>query len=303
MEPHYNTGEQEMKELNLKYEPWSFSTTCRDVQAQKLAHIVFFQGNGVMGSRAVMFPDTFEKGNHGLFLNGGFDWISNDMTNLVNFPDPFGLDVLVDGFPISRSASTDFEQIMNIRNGEVHRSFRVDSLEFDLRRFFSHHDCEECFFKITVKNHGSKERHVSIGFFIDTDVSSESIDDDQTVTERKTQDLFHWSGEIDSKVFVSSLSGRIKLYYQIHSKGSQVAVLKPGEEVTAEEKIVISKNGFDGSEWEGYDEALKKSTRFWDGLWESCDVGTGLGVRLQCAIRYNILQLLQIGRASCRERV
>ncbi|MDD2232398.1 MAG: hypothetical protein PHO44_07270 [Sphaerochaetaceae bacterium] len=282
-----------MKELNLEYKPWSFSTTSRDLQAQKLSQIVFFQGNGVMGSRAVMFPDILENGNHGLFLNGGFDWISHDMTNLVNFPDPFGLGVLVDGTPVVCSEMSDFKQEMNLRNGEIHRTFCVDSLQFDMRRFFSHSDCEECYFKISVKNIGKTESNVALRFFIDTNVRSESIDDDQTVTEREIQNLFSWSGETDSRVSVSSVSGRIKLFYQIQSDGKKQAVLKPCETMAAQEKIIISSKGFREPGRFDYEKALACSSSIWDDLWKACDVETDLGTRLQCAARYNILQLIQ----------
>lgn len=115
-------------------------------------------GNGYLGLRSVHEEDYFQQ-TRNLFVSGTFNKASiEEVSELPNLPDLTNMNFWIDGkrFTLETGTITDYSKTLNMKTGELRRSFtwvnpEGKSLDFSFQRFVSANDLHVMGMKITIK--------------------------------------------------------------------------------------------------------------------------------------------------------
>lgn len=104
--------------------PWSLRAEgfCKEQQGQLEA--LFSQGNGTLGMRYASEIPCHGR-QRDCFVAGVYDAAPGEVGELVNFPDPLGLRVFLDGEELTMEACGVYEAELNLRYGRARRSYRL----------------------------------------------------------------------------------------------------------------------------------------------------------------------------------
>ena len=133
----YNTGTGDL--TNWIVEEATFKS-----RLQGKCEAIFCQGNGYMGIRCAT-EESYTGQVRNTFVAGTFNRFDQyDVTELPNTADCTALDIWVDGelFSLDKGTFTNYSRTLNLKNGEVSRSFEWTNAEgktlaFAFRRFVS----------------------------------------------------------------------------------------------------------------------------------------------------------------------
>ena len=120
----YNTGTGDL--TNWIVEEATFKS-----RLQGKCEAIFCQGNGYMGIRCAT-EESYTGQVRNTFVAGTFNRFDQyDVTELPNTADCTALDIWVDGelFSLDKGTFTNYSRTLNLKNGEVSRSFEWTNAE------------------------------------------------------------------------------------------------------------------------------------------------------------------------------
>ncbi|SHO43399.1 glycoside hydrolase family 65 protein [Anaerocolumna xylanovorans] len=123
---------------------WVVTESAFDSRYLGKCESIFCQGNGYMGLRAAL-EEQYVGETRGMFVTGTFNKFDDgEVSELPNFPDITKLMISIGGHPFGMDRGTikNYERTLNLKNGEVTRSFhwtcdKGDEFEFRFRRMVS----------------------------------------------------------------------------------------------------------------------------------------------------------------------
>ena len=135
----YDQGEGELKN-------WIVAETDFKTNVQGKAEVVMSLGNGYLGTRSCT-EESYLGQVRNTFVSGTFNKPGkNDVTELPNAADMLGMDIFIDGelFSLEKGSFTNYNRHLNLKTGELKRSFRWSfrerTYDFEFRRFVSFQD-------------------------------------------------------------------------------------------------------------------------------------------------------------------
>ncbi|UOY05928.1 hypothetical protein L0P88_18550 [Muricauda sp. SCSIO 64092] len=135
----YNQGEGELKN-------WIVTETDFKTKVQGKAEVIMSLGNGYLGTRSCT-EESYLGQVRNTFVSGTFNKPGkNDVTELPNAADMLGMDIFVNGelFSLEKGSFTNYNRHLNLKTGELKRSFRWSfkerTYDFEFRRFVSFQD-------------------------------------------------------------------------------------------------------------------------------------------------------------------
>lgn len=124
-----NQNERSENVFHIIIKPWSIATEDDDSVNQDFYESIFSQGNGYMGVRGFL-PDSLKKNQYDrcTFLAGFFEYIKPGITDMVNTPDFFSTNIILNGINSNllsvRAGSV--RQELNMQNGLLTRSAELE---------------------------------------------------------------------------------------------------------------------------------------------------------------------------------
>jgi hypothetical glycosyl hydrolase len=123
---------------------WLVTETDFDTRFQGKCETIFCQGNGYMGMRTAT-EERYINQVRDTFVAGTFNkFDDNDVTELPNAADVSNIDIRIDGklFGLDKGSFTNYSRILNLKTGEVTRTFiwkneEGKSFQFLFKRFIS----------------------------------------------------------------------------------------------------------------------------------------------------------------------
>jgi len=118
---------------------WIGSNTPNTNNLSKFESLLF-QGNGYLGIRGT-FEEHYLNEKRDMFILGTFDKFQDEPTELPNLPDIVNLEIKINGkiFNLDQGEVTNYQRGLNLKNGEVTRSFDwkfdKEQFKFEFRRF------------------------------------------------------------------------------------------------------------------------------------------------------------------------
>lgn len=129
-----------------KDDDWWIGVTALDTPHLSKYESLMFQGNGYLGIRGSL-EEPYLNEKRDMFVLGTFDKFENEATELPNLPDIVNMEIQVNGklLSLNHGETTDYQRGLNLRNGEIVRTFNwqsgKDKLHFEFRRFVSMANC------------------------------------------------------------------------------------------------------------------------------------------------------------------
>lgn len=129
-----------------KDDDWWIGITNPDTPHLSKYESLMFQGNGYLGIRGSL-EEHYLNEKRDMFVLGTFDKFRNEATELPNLPDIVNIEITVNGklLSLNHGETTNYQRGLNLRNGEIVRSFDwkkgPDKLHFEFRRFVSMENC------------------------------------------------------------------------------------------------------------------------------------------------------------------
>jgi len=133
---------------------WIGSNTPNTNNLSKFESLLF-QGNGYLGIRGT-FEEHYLNEKRDMFILGTFDKFQDEPTELPNLPDIVNLEIKINGkiFNLDQGEVTNYQRGLNLKNGEVTRSFDwkfgKEQFKFEFRRFVSMANLHLFVSKVTV---------------------------------------------------------------------------------------------------------------------------------------------------------
>lgn len=325
----------------LELDPWNIIEKGFDVENHMLSESIFSLGNGYMGQRA-----NFEERYSGDTLQGNYlagvyypdktvvGWWKNGYPDyyakVLNSTNWIGVDIKVDGkeLDLAKCSVSNFERILNMKEGRLDRSFTVefdngDKLEANVTRFISMARSEVGAIKYTVKPLNF-DGQLEITPYLDGDIINQDanygekfwdqvdigVDDNQGFVMLKTKKLdFHICTYMQSLL---SINGKMyknneKIKEDKYIANSYSVGVKQGNEVTlykyvantssryyeVDELINITRQISSEALETGFEELLREQAEAWTKKWKESDIKIEGDIAAQQAIRFNIYQLNQ----------
>jgi len=283
----------------IKYSPWELEsaiTSSNEVFCQS----IFFQGNGRFGLRAVLPGDTYTRTNHGVYKAGCFEYIKTGITDMVNLPDPFKMDIIIGGQPLSHAACL---QTLDMKKGVLRREWTIKGVNCIYERVILFSRPDLVAHRLEV--HAKEPQSLLVFDYIDGDVENLPINDDQTVDNDESIKLL--------KDYQSSFAKGVQQvkFQTLHSTcslkycktfASSGEGRQTGSGMRYEERLDTGSVFFceavaslDGMDVTGYDfstvasQAASDLSQFWDHQ----DIRLEGPVEDQCAIRYALFMMKQ----------
>lgn len=305
---------------------WHIKEETFDPEIQNIRETQFSLGNGYIGSRGIL--EEIPKGAWaGTYIAGIYDRFTSQVSEMVNFPNPFFFKFTVKGEKVGAVAMDvlDHQRVLNMRDGLlIRRTIYSDSkkrrYDYQSMRFVSMHDKNITAMQIiltpldddaeielqggldvTVHNKGSvtegNKRH-----FQATELAREDHSDYRVVeTLERHQQVIYRCGFYYSigrkKTYVSGNVLKLKLKKKQTVVFTKIAYIKACGE--GEEQLKkfqkSSKTKFNKAFHGRFETLLKKHIEQWRKLWDVADVIIEGTADIQKNLRFNIFHMLICG--------
>lgn len=134
---NYKKGSKELRN-------WLISESAFDARYLGKCESIFCQGNGYMGLRAAL-EEQYVGETRGMFITGTFNkFDASEVSELPNFPDVTKVIINLDGnpFDLNKGIVRNYERTLNLKNGELTRSFswtsdKKEEFRFSFKRMVS----------------------------------------------------------------------------------------------------------------------------------------------------------------------
>ena len=312
----------------LHYHQWSVETESWSLENKAFFESIFFQGNGIMGRRALFPADSYAPATHGLFKAGIFDYVKPGITDMVNLPDPLLVAIEIDGqVCTSEVALRDFKQTLDLKTGLVTRFWQEQGVRISVERFFSFDDTSICAERVVLE---ALEKPVSlcVSHSLDGTVANLPIHDDQTI---KNEQILYLLKNLEVHALQScrtlEATTNTGLFHCLYCtvdhcsvpstkseslQGGKATVthslsLEKGQSVSFEFIVSVATQSlafplqekdekiraFTQKAAQGFSVLFARSREFLLHLWDDCDICLEGPEADQCAIRFSIFELLQ----------
>lgn len=169
---------------------WIIRQTKFDESEADYSDSIFFQGNGYVGARG--FQDeciTCEDYKRTTFINGVFEYIKTNITDMVNTPNFFSMEIHAadqegEIRPVTPAAAIDgtYSRTLDLRTGVVSKTYRTmtagGTLEVNIDRFLSLQDVHLALQRLNLVS-VDFEGDLEVILSIDGDVRNNTIHDEQ----------------------------------------------------------------------------------------------------------------------------
>ena len=304
-----------MNKLNLDgYTISSINSSMID----KFDESIFFIGNGRIGSRGHLpFENEMRKIDCGLFMQGMFAEIKNGITDIVNLPTPIYQQVFIDG--IKAILSSNIKKTLSMDRGLLSYEFSMTAnnktIDIKYERFFSHINTALILQRTEISCKEKAEITVEAGIF--TGSVNCPVPDDQVKENLETIKLadFISNEKVDNgfkcsfKLLGSNLTMTQKMLFN-HNTFAFESYDVEDEYVVNKYKTTLNNSSttldscdviltsrdvdnriIDIDEF-NYDTLKKQEKEFWKEKWNICDIKYFNDNEKQCALRFNIFQLI-----------
>ena len=302
----------------IEYGDWSISAQGYCEHAPQYLESIFSQSNGYIGARAAFFQDGAKPYERCTFMAGGFDYIGQEITDMINLPDIFHFRIILPGSePGSEDGCyTKFIQSLNLKCGlytreSVWKDKHGRETEIRISRFISmaNKHSSALLIELTALNF---DGNAEILTGLDSEVLNLPIYDDQMLINKDAVKMIKILSEasLDGQCILSaeSRTGLLKLDMRCritHSEGGQTDGSSPGcpsrklevhlrKNHTVRIEKIVSVNDPDGVSPEAFEALLERSKDAWEQRWKDADIKIDTDdASIQTAIRYNLFQLMQ----------
>ena len=282
-----------------RYSPWRIEAAVTQ-QNEVFNQSIFFQGNGRFGLRAVLPGDAYTSKNHGVYKAGGFEYIKDNITDMVNLPDPLRMDIFIDSVLLSSAGSI---QTLDMKCALVTRRWFTEAFSCSYERVvsFSNKDMAGHRFTFTAK----RKLALQVRDVIDMEVMNLPVNDDQTIQNQESLVLLRdcsskWeNGNLAvmgttihagcpfayTKYVACSLEGKEEgacIRYETN--------MEAGQQFSCE--ALVSLEGLDREHYD-FARLLSETERDLSLFWNEHDIELKGPVQDQCAIRWNLFMLKQ----------
>ena len=304
-----------MNKLNLDgYTISSISSSMID----KFDESIFFLGNGRVGSRGYLpFENEMRNIDCGLFMQGMYAEIKNGITDIVNLPTPIYQQIYVDG--TKAVLSSDIKKILLMDKGILSYEFSMidnnKTIDIKYERFFSHINTALILQRTIVTCKEKVEITIETGIFtgsVNCPVPDDQVKDNlETISLTKltnneivndgfkcsfkligcnltmTQKMLFNSKEFTFESYDVEDSCVVNKYITTIDNSSATLdscdIIKTSRDV---DNRIIDIEKFD------YDYLKNQENEFWKNKWNICDIKYFEDNEKQCALRFNIFQLI-----------
>lgn len=281
---------------------------------------VFVIGNGYMGIRSAN-EESMQKQTRNTFISGTFNKaFKGEVTELPNIPDVFKLDLIVDGqlLNFSRDKVTEYTKTLNLRNGEMSRSFKVVAengkvLTFNYKRFVSLADMHTVSSTIEITSDSDCDIEFTSGIdgtFSNTGSQhllegNKRLFDDvlyyQTATSQSEVEIaiamsheFNVSPEQLIRMERRRIFNRYRHSLKANEKFEFTKFMTYATSIDQEkhqslQDFVIEHNN--SLKTSGYNQLLNASSKEWDKYWEEVDIEIEGDDFANLSVRYAMFQL------------
>ena len=273
----------------VKYDSWSITVDDLSYACDKWASALFFLGNGHAGIRNHL-PLSSGLGltERGIFIEGVFEYIRRGITDMVNLPDPFDLKLSAGGTILTSCSQLSLcSRSLDLRKGILTTVLAFGGREFRIEQFASHHDRNIAGIRVSTAAYPD----VSIEDSFCADVANMPVSDDQKTSNEEVITLIKDAAVSCEKDGIMSLS-----FSTVCGTHSFTFTKKNRDYICDGTLIHESLVSFCGGDLScaDYEEERDKSAEALSSIWQRRDIlMEGASISLQCALRFNIFQLIQ----------
>lgn len=317
----------------LEADPWAIVEKGFHKDKTLVSESLFSQANEYAGVRGYFEEGGSFPSLRGSYFNGIYDYAKEDTPNaylgiikrthfMVNAMDYFKISLQIEDekLDLARAKISDFERRLDFRTGELTRSFvwhlKNGNVSLSFARFLSMNDCHRAYQRIKITADASLEGKIC--FCLDgnmiqwghdcffTNIHKEHHDNEaatisQTLTtNQKVASFMKIATSMEGKYL--DLPMGVEVGYELALPKGQPVVftryitnLAERDGAIKENKALIAegRSELEASWQEGYDVALAKNRRYWDEVWNDCDIKINGDEEDQQGIRFDIFQLTQ----------
>ena len=273
----------------VKYEPWGISVDDLSCVSDKWASALFFLGNGHAGIRNNLpLFSGLDRSERGMFMEGVFEYIRPGITDMVNLPEPFDLKLSAGGAVLTSSSQLSLcSRTLDFRKGILTTVLAFGGHEFRMEQFVSHHDRNIAGIRIST----DASPDVGIEDSFSCDVANMPVNDDQKTRSEEVITL------IQDAVTSCDENGILSLSFSTVCGTHSFTFTKKNHDYICDGTLIheslVSFCGGDLSSSD-YEEERNRSADALSSLWQRRDIILeGASDSLQCALRFNIFQLMQ----------
>lgn len=312
-----------------KEDLWQIKDEAFDPAIQNIREAQFALGNGYIGSRGIL-EEIPHGAWAGTYIAGVYDRLTSQVSELVNFPNPFFFKFTVKGEKVGAVAMDvlDHQRVLNMRDGLlIRRTLYSDSrkrrYDYQSLRFLSMRDkniavmqivltaldgdaevelqggLDEAVFNRGVVTEGSK-RHFHV-----TELARDGESDYRVVeTLEKHQRVIYRCGFYytagGKKTYADGNVLKLKLKKRRTVVFTKICYIEAcGEEEERLRKFrKSSRTKFNKAFHGRFETLLKKHREAWRRLWDTADVVIGGTADIQRNLRFNIFHMLVCGHAD-----
>ena len=273
----------------VKYDSWSITVDDLSYACDKWASALFFLGNGHAGIRNHL-PLSSGLGltERGIFIEGVFEYIRHGITDMVNLPDPFDLKLSAGGAILTSCSQLSLcSRSLDLRKGILTTVLAFGGREFRIEQFASHHDRNIAGIRVSTAAYPD----VSIEDSFCADVANMPVSDDQKTSNEEVITLIKDAAVSCKENGIMSLS-----FSTVCGTHSFTFTKKNRDYICDGTLIHESLVSFCGGDLScaDYEEERDKSAEALSSIWQRRDILLeGASISLQCALRFNIFQLIQ----------
>jgi len=149
-----------MKELFSKYSAgdlWCIKEDGFDKEIQDIRETQFALGNGLIGTRGIL-EEIPQGATPGTYVAGVFDRFTSQVSELVNFPNPFNFKITANGEKLGAVAMDilDHKRVLNMKDGlvlrqTVYSDSKKRRYDYQSMKFMSMHDKNLMIMQVVLK--------------------------------------------------------------------------------------------------------------------------------------------------------
>jgi len=318
----------------MNYDPYLYYTRDEswlmreDKWVKKLQNVresQFALGNGYLGSRAVLEEIPYDS-MPGTYITGVYDKMASQVTELINFPNPFNFKFTISGEKLGVIAMdvVEHKRILNLKNGillrhTLYKNSKKSRFDYHSLRFVSMSDKNIGVMQIVITPL-DRPCMIDINTGIDASVYNTGVLTEGCKRHFRVKELsqeknagylavetmerknvvLYWAGfyyEVDgNKIFAKDNIFRLRLKRKqkvVFTKIFYLRRLSSGEDITRRKKESFNK--FYRVFHSNLDYILKRHTKAWKKLWDKADIVIESKRSLQQNLRFNIYHMLICG--------
>jgi len=307
---------------------WNIEQSLYEALDNKKYETIFTLANGYRGFRDYL--EFSKEGQAGNFIAGVYDKASEDVTEIVNCPNPLGLAIYVDNerLDLDKHKVLEFNRVLDMQKGILKSKFVIELhdekiIKIESERFVSRNNVHRWAAKYTFEPLNF-EGKLYIENSIDGDTSNKANEIENKVKHYKVDELQDLKNGIAIKASIIDTSLKIieitalevddnfnefikhrkfninslkvKERYEINLNNRQSYIFyKYGitytERDTENNVFEVAEKDYISFLRKGYEKELMDHVNIWENIWKDIDIKIEGDNTAQRAIRFNLFQL------------